>query len=611
MKLTEDAACNSPEVEAAWTESIRKSETVQSSPEPAPAVAVYRKPAELRPHSAEMMFRMASCCHDDGRLNEALAGYLKAAQLQPDLVEAHYNAGLVLQGLGRPAMAAACYRNALQIRSDFAAAHNNLGQIHLGCGQLEQAIACFQQALQHQPDFAEPHFNLGEALRALKRAAAAADHYRIAAELKPRMVEAWNNLGALLKDRGDLREAMRCYRRVVALRPDLAEGYYNLGSALKDAGESTAAVQNLMQALKLRRDYPEAWNNLGLAYKGLAEYQRSLECLSEAARLNPDLVEAHWNRSSLMLLQGQFEEGFEEYEWRFRLPKWQRIYPFRHRLPRWNGTPDPNCRVLVHDEQGLGDTLQFVRYLPLVKERCGKVILEIQPPLLDLLRDLPGADQIVARPAKDGPQAMDADCYAPLMSLPRIFGARTDSIHAVVPYVWADLLKSVQWNKRLDRTTFNVGIVWAGRPEHQNDAKRSCPLRHFLPLSRIPGIRLFSLQKGPGASQIADHQEAWIVDLDPELNDFTDTAAVVSQLDLVLSVDTAVAHLAGAMGRPVWVLLPFVPDWRWLLDRDDSPWYPTMRLFRQPRDGDWVTVMERIESELMTATHRLWPGTRR
>ena len=599
MNLADAASCcNTPAADSAWSDCIQRADALKSRGDRAGAIAFYRRAAELRPDSAEALFKLASCHHDGLQLDEALACYLKAALLQPGLAEAHYNAGLVQQTLGHAPEAAACYRKALRIKPDFAHAHNNLGQIHLGCRQLEQALSCFRQAIQHKPDFAEPRFNMGEALHALKKDTEAIGHYRAAVRLKPAMAEAWNNLGTVLKDRGDLNGAIECYRRVVVLRPALAEGHYNLGSALKDAEDYSGAVENLTMALKLRRDYPEAWNNLGLAHKSRGEYLHSLECLTEAVRLKPDLAEAHWNRSFLHLLLGRFAEGLDDYEWRFAVPRWQMIYPFRQSLPRWKGSRDPNCRVLVHDEQGLGDTLQFVRYLPMVKDLCGKVILETQPPLLELLRGLPGVDEIVARPGA-GPQTLDADCHVPLMSLPKMFSTRLKSIPSVVPYLWADLPKAADWKKRLGDSTFNVGIVWAGRPQHQNDKNRSCRLSMFSVLSRIKGVRLFSLQKGPAMSQIQEvGLQLLVEDLDSELKDFTDTAAVVANLDLIITVDTSVAHLAGAMARAVWVLLPAVPDWRWLLDREDSPWYPTMRLFRQKTSGDWKPVFERVEAEL-------------
>jgi hypothetical protein len=252
----------------------------------------------------------------------------------------------------------------------------------------------------------------------------------------------------------------------------------------------------------------------------------------------------------------------------------------------------------VHDEQGLGDTLQFARYLPMVKERCGRLILETRRELIPLLKDFPGLDAVVQRPEAGEPPAT-ADCCIPLLSLPLVFGTTRENIPALVPYIRADPRKSAAWGRRIEGPGLKVGLVWAGRPQHQDDRNRSCRLDLFLPLARIQGLNLFSLQKGPAETQIRDSElKDGMVHLGAELNDFSDTAAVISQLDLLIAVDTSVAHLAGAMARPVWVLLPAIPDWRWMLDRKDSPWYPTMRLFRRPCGGDWAPVVDGIASEL-------------
>ena len=393
---------------------------------------------------------------------------------------------------------------------------------------------------------------------------------------------------------------------MVRLRPDLPEGHYNLGSVLKDTGDFEQAVAYLRESLRLQPHHAESWNNLALAYKTRGQFDTAITYFSQALHLKEDLAEAHWNRSFVYLLQGRFAPGWQDFEWRFQLPKWQLAYPFRQPLPRWDGTRDPRRRILVHDEQGLGDTLQFVRYLPLVKARCNTVILETRRELIGLLQQVEGVDAMVERPSSDTPFTA-ADCHIPLLSLPMIFGTRPETIPATVPYIRPDPQKETAWKDRLSLPGTNVGIVWAGRPEHQNDRNRSCRLEHFAGLARIPGVRLIGLQKGPAASQAdAASCRPWVLSLGGELNDFADTAAVISHLDLVISVDTAVVHLAGAMAKPVWVLLPFVPDWRWMLNREDSPWYPTMRLFRQHCPGDWPDVFNRLEAALhsMQTTNR-------
>jgi tetratricopeptide (TPR) repeat protein len=551
------------------------------------------------PDNAAAWLRQADAHHTAGRLDDALACYSEALRLHPGLHEACYNAGLIYQSRRQPCQASAFYRRALQVKPDLAPAWNNLGRIHVDAGELEPAADCFLRAISLKPDFAEAHFNLGEVLRTRQKPREAIEAYRMALRLNPTMVGAWNNLGNLLRDGGDLVGAAECFREVVRLRPDLHEGYYNLGSTLKDIGRAPEAAACLCEAIRLQPDHAESWNNLALVHKNEAEWDEAIACFGESIRLKSDLAAAYWNRSFVHLLHGRFREGWQDYEWRFRLPNWRRIYPYRPRQPRWDGTADPNLTVLVHDEQGLGDTLQFVRYLPELKRRCGRVILETRRELIPLLRGNIDADEIVARPDDEQTPGMAADRHIPLMSLPHLFGTTADTVPAEVPYILPDPRKSSAWAARMDGQGLKVGLVWAGRPEHQNDRNRSCRLETFLPLARIPGARLYSLQKGPAESQIADSAllDA-IVHLGPDLHDFADTAAALSRIDLLVSVDTSVAHLAGAMARPVWVLLPNIPDWRWMLDREDSPWYPTMRLFRQSRCGDWEAVVDKIAAAL-------------
>ena len=581
-----------------WADCLRMGDALKLQQDCAGAIALYRRAVELQPMSAEAWFKLAGCQHDAGSWNEALVLYLKAIRLKPDFWEAHYNAGLVYQACKRPEEASACYQRALEIQPDCAEAHNNQGQILLERGELDQALNCFRQAIRLRGNFAEAYFNMGEAFCAAQQDDDAITNYQAALRRKPSLVEAWNNLGNALKRKEDLIGARECFHRVVQLRPDLAQGHYNLGSAWKDAGEHDRAIECLSKAVSLQKGYAEAWNNLGLAHKNRGDYQQAIQCFSEALQLKPELAEAHWNRSSVNLVVGDFHQGLKDYEWRFQLPKWQLVYPFRTNLPRWDGSADMNQRILVYDEQGLGDTFQFIRYLPMVKERCREVILETRRELMDLLQEFPGIDEVVERPG-DVESQSEADFCIPLLSLPLVFRTTPETIPAVVPYLWADPRKAARWRQRIGGPYLKAGIVWAGRPQHQNDRNRSCRLDLFMPLARIPGIRIFSLQKGRAVEQITGNKlRDSIENLDREIESFSDTAAVISQLDLIISVDTSVAHLAGAMGRPVWLLLPFVPDWRWMLGRQDSPWYPTMRLFRQEEPGNWSQVFQRVTTEL-------------
>lgn len=548
----------------------------------------------------EACFKLASAYQDQNNFKEAIVYYRRAIELKPDFVEASYNAALAYQALGQFDEAIAWYRRALEIKPDVAEAFNNLGKVLLETGKGDEAQACFLEALRLKPVFAEPYFNLADLQYRRGQKDAAEKNFSRALRIKPDMIEALNNLGNLFKDRGNFKAAIEHYCQVIRLNPLLAEGYYNLGSALRLQEKFDEAIEIFKQALKLKPDYAEVHNNLALCFKNQGFLDRALDHFNCALQINPDLAEAHWNRSFTHLLRGDCLQGWEDYEWRFRQSRWKTIYPFRCAKPRWDGLPARNKTIFVHDEQGLGDTLQFVRYLPMVKARCGAVILETRKSLIGLLSGFPGIDNLVER-STDGNPAVVYDYYVPLLSLPGIFKTSVGSIPNQVPYLKANPHKVEFWGHRLKNNAarLKVGVVWAGRPLHTNDRNRSCRLDQFSKLTEIPGVRLYGLQKGPAAEQanrISFSQK--FVNLGEEFDDFSDTAAAVACLDLVITVDTSVAHLAGAMAKPVWVLLPFIPDWRWMMDRSDSPWYPTMRLFRQREPGAWEETFLQVAEKL-------------
>ncbi len=509
-----------------------------------------------------------------------------------------FEAGNAAVRRGDPATGATCCRPAVHLDPRCPQALFNLALVSKSMGKAEAALTGFRQVLAQHPDNSQAHFHIADLYRTAGDMKAAVHHYREAVRLNPNLPPARNNLGNALKHMGELSAAIQAFTELVRLCPSLAQGRYNLGSALMAAGRLEAATVQLREAVRLNPDDAKAWNNLGLCCKGVGHYAEAIACFSRALRLAPELAEARWNRAVVYLLGGDFTRGWPDFEARHDLPQRRLFYPFRWSTPRWNGEPLPSGTLRVHDEQGLGDTLQFVRYLPWVKQRCARVELETQAPLAELLRDLPGVDAVTVRPAA-APVADATDAHIALMSLPRIFGTDIGTIPSVVPYIWPAIEKRRRWAERLQGPGLRAGLVWAGRPEHHNDRNRSSRLQSFIPLLRIPGVRFYSLQKGPAAVQIRDlglHDT--IEDLDAELQDFTDTAAAVACLDLVICVDTAVAHLAGAMARPVWLLLPFIPDWRWMLNRAESPWYPTMRLFRQQQAGDWDPVFRQVAAAL-------------
>ncbi len=560
--------------------------------EPQKAMRCFRQALKLKPEYGEAHFNLGRIYHDREALDMAVSCYMQAAETQPDLVEAHYNAGLIYQGQSHFAKATVCYENALQLNPDFAEAHNNLGKIYHLTGAPQKAETCFQKAIRLRPDFAEPYFNLAEVFAGRKDNQMAIPYYRKALQLKPDMSEAYNNLGNVLKNQGDFDGAIENYRHIIRLNPELAEGHYNLGSTYRLAQNTESAIRHLKAALQLKPDYAEAFNNLGLAYKNQGDLERAIINFTQAVKFSPRLAEAYWNRSFCHLLAGNFAEGWQDFEWRFALSARKTIYPHRLKKARWNGSSALNKRIFVHDEQGLGDTIQFIRYLPMVKSLCGSVTLETRAALMPLFDGFPGIEALVAR-STDAPVMADCDCYVPLLSLPHMFNTIADTIPAQIPYLYANSTKADDWHQRLGGHDFKIGLVWAGRPQHANDRNRSIALKQLAPLGQIPGVRLIGLQKGEASIQVKDLPGGMQVsNYGEEFKDFADTAALIENLDLVISVDTAVAHLAGAMGKPVWVLLPFIPDWRWMIGREDSPWYPTMRLFRQQHPGDWNPVIE-------------------
>ena len=390
-------------------------------------------------------------------------------------------------------------------------------------------------------------------------------------------------------------EAVAGSRHALELQPDCAMAPSYLGHALADEGKLGEAVACLRLDLELNPDFDVAHNNLGGALYGQGKLDDAVACYRRALELKPDHAELHLNLALWSLLTGDFERGWAEYEWRAQtqhLRVERRIFL----QARWDGQPLEGRTILLHSEQGLGDAIQFVRYVPLVKQRGGTVFVECPGSLVSLLTSCAGIDRLVGR----GDELPAFDVQAPLLSLPRIFHTGLRDIPAAIPYLFAVPGLVEHWRQELGSVAgFKIGMVWQGNPMHKQDRARSLRLSRFEPLARMPDVQLISLQVGPGSEQLRDSANRFrVTDVGSRLRDFRDTAAVMLNLDLVICCDTAVAHLAGALGVPVWVALPLVPDWRWLLDRSDSPWYPTMRLFRQDTRGDWPGVFRKIEVTL-------------
>lgn len=568
------------------------------------AEPIYRKIVEQEPACLEGRLLLAALCQAQGRLDEAIGHYQQAIELKPDDASTYNSLGICQAMRQNREAAAAGFRRAIELKPDFAHAHSNLGNVYKELGRLPQAVECYRHAVKLKPDFAEALNNLGNLLRELKNLDAAAACCREAVRLKPDFADAQNNLGAVLLEQGQRDEAEECFRRAIAARPYFAQSHNNLGNLLRESKRIDEAVYNLREAVRLQPNFAEAHAGLAMALlergsilSERGDREAALAAYQQAIDLNPDAAEAHKNRSLVWLLQGKLAEGWAEYEWRWKCPELPER-PFKQ--PLWDGSSLEGRTILLHAEQGLGDTIQFIRYAPLVRDRGGKVVVVCQAPLVDLLASCPGIERTVAQ----GDALPAFDVHAPLASLPRIFGTTLENVPTNIPYLAADERLVERWRQELaPQRGFKVGIAWQGSAKYRWDAKRSIRLEQFEPLARIPGVQLYSLQKGLGSEQVGRVASRFaIVDLGGRLDEttgpFLDTAAVMKNLDLVISSDTSIPHLAGALGVPVWLATPFVPDWRWLLDRDDSPWYPSMRLFRQPVGGDWESVFQRMAAEL-------------
>lgn len=467
---------------------------------------------------------------------------------------------------------------------------------HHRAGRLGQAEPLYRQVLAQEPNHTDALNQLGYLLYQSGRYQEALELIGRAVDGDSSIAEYHNNLGLALAALDLTDRAIAAYRKAAALNPNLAEIHNNLGNALEAAGQLDQAEAALRHAVALRNDVAEIHDNLNRVLKNEGRFEEAMAAAKEAVRLRPDMASAHFNLGILHLLMGNLREGWIEYEWRWKFLQSSVPSPlFEQTL--WDGGDLTGRRILIHSEGGFGDALHFVRFVPLVVQRGGRVIFGCPKELRRLLEGFGGIERLVP----SGQAVPEFDVQCPAVSLPRALNITLANIPAQVPYLRADAGKVENWRRRLQVSEgrLKVGLVWAGRPDYANDHNRSMPLSRLAPLGRVAGTWFCSLQKGAAGQQaLAGPRGLELMDWTGELEDFTDSAALIANLDLVVTVDTAVAHLAGALAKPVWVLLPFVPDWRWMLHREDSPWYPTMRLFRQQRAGDWDAVIDRVAEAL-------------
>jgi tetratricopeptide (TPR) repeat protein len=547
-----------------------------------------------------------------GRFPEAIAAHRRALAIKPDFFEASYNLGNAYQSQGDAAQAAACFRQTIVLRPDLAEPYNNLGNLLSSQNAFDAAAMCYRRAIVLHPHFAAAHNNLGNVLKEWVRLDEATNCFERAVHLQPDYVEAHYNLGNALLENAQVDAAIIAFRRAVAARPDLTEAYNNLGSALYLREQKEQAMACFERALRLDPRFPETHSNLGTALRDQGAFDQACAAYRQAIAFDPDYALAHSNLGVTLLLKGDFAEGLREFEWR-RQHRNQAAAPRDDLPPRWKGENPAGRTILLQAEQGLGDVLQFVRYAPLIAALGARVILEVYPPLRRLLDNVQGATQILTT---DDILPPDIDWHLPMMSAPFLLGTRLHTIPANVPYLTPDEDAVAAWGRRLAKLSgMKVGLVWAGDPRphdpraHAIDRRRSIALDNLTPLLSVPGVDFVSLQKGSPSRQIDGiPPELRPLDLMETVTDFADTAALLANLDLLIAVDTSVVHLAGAMGKPVWILSRFDGCWRWLTERDDSPWYPSARLFRQPAPGDWNKVIGRVTVELTRMATRLDGG---
>ena len=415
-----------------------------------------------------------------------------------------------------------------------------------------------------------------------------------ATTLKPNHAIAYNNLATALKEQGKLDEAVIVYSKSISLQPDYAMAHCNLGNILKDLGRFDEAEDSCRRAISLQTDYSDAHNNLASSLQKQGKHNEAIESYSIAIKYNPDNIHAHINRSSALLLTENFIDGWPEYEWRLHTINCSSSTSHH---TQWDGSPLNGKTILVHAEQGFGDNIQFIRYLPMIQSQGGHVIFECQKELTSLFKNCAGIDEIIE---KTSIPHVKLDTHIHLLSLPGIFGTNIDSIPSERSYISVDPELTEQWRlKFASNSDFKIGVVWSGRPTFI-DHYRSCSLDDFAPLADIPGITFYSLQKGQASEEVFNPPNSMrIINLEKELNDFSDTAAVINNMDLIISTDTAVVHLAGAIGKPIWTLLHTSSDWRWFLNRDNSPWYPEMRLYRQSKFNDWTGLFKQVKEALL------------
>jgi len=563
----------------------------------ADAERIYAEVLQKLPNHFDAMHLLGVIALQTRRAQRAVELFSKAIALNPDIAEAHSNLGKGLRDLKRPEAALASFEKAIALKPDFADAYNKRGIVLRELDRSETALTSYDMAIALKPDFAEAYYNRGNVLQDLKRFEETIASFEQAIALKPDFAVAHNNLGNVQRWIERPQEALANYDKAIAIRPDFAEAYDNRGTALRDLERPDEALVSCNKAIALEQDFADAYNNRGNALRELKRPEEALASFDKAIALKPSYVEAHWNKSLCLLQMGRLEQGLEIYEWREKREK--PIAACSGARPLWLGEEDIDGKTLmIHWEHGLGDTIQFCRFAKLAEARGAKVIMSVQEPLRGLMTQLSPTIEILGGHEK----SPNFDFQIPLMSLPLAFATTREKIPAEIPYLRVEQERVNKWKKRLGDDGFKIGICWQGSI-NKIDIGRSIPLTNFYNISWVPNVRLISLQKYEGTEQLENLPEEIKIetlgaDFDSGPHAFLDAAAVMESMDLIITSDTSIAHLAGALGRPTWVALKHVPDWRWMLEGESSPWYPTLRLFRQKVRGEWKPVFDDMLKEL-------------
>lgn len=598
------------------------------------AEKLYKNILKRDPSAFDVLRLLGGLYVQTDRAEEGAACLLKAHQIQPANAEVMINLGVAHRNLGKVVEASSWYEKALRVAPTEPRALNNLGGLYQEMGRTNDAMARYVMALQIKPDYPEPHFNLGNIYRERDNFREAAAHYEVAIKLRPNYIDALinlgiayyeldrpdaaktryeqvlqsvpdhiialNNLGNIYRQKGKPEEAMGFYEKALKIKPDYVEAIVNYGSGLRELGKWEEARACYHKALAIK-EKPSTYINLGTIEIDFGHPDLAIEQYDKALALNPDSRDAKWNKSLALLGVGAYREGWSLYEVGLNRIHMRGLVPCIGK--HWNGELLAGKRLLIWSEQGLGDTLQFVRYAALCKEQGATIIVLCYPPLTRLFHNCPYIDEVVEK--TDG---VLFDYQISMMSLPHALDTTVETIPNNVPYLYANPDACAQWAKKLaGGEGFKVGLVWAGNSRenlvnaHLIDKRRSVDLAAMQPLLDLKGACFYSLQIGPKAKQIEEMGlQDQIIDLTGEVKDFADTAAFIENLDLVISVDTSVVHLAGGLGKPVWVLSRCDACWRWLRNIEKNPWYPSARVFGQTSPGDWAGVVERVKMALAT-----------